>query len=108
MDEKLIHLENKCREQLKKQGFIDGDIELQPFLHLRYEGTDCALMCQPTDGVGLPRHGNFECTFLKRYANYIITYQWLYRAFVLFFCTAADTVRVIILLKAYKYLPTEN
>ena len=40
-----------------------------PFLHLRYKGTDCALMVTPWTAEGSDgecQHGDFEATFTKR------------------------------------------
>lgn len=67
----LKNLSERCNLKLKSHGF--SEIELIPFLHLRYEGTDCALMCSPskdlenTNELSIPGYGNFESTFLKRY-----------------------------------------
>lgn len=67
LDERLEILSNKCRQLLKGRGFSNEDIEIEPYLHLRYEGTDCALMCQSCKGEGgLPLNGNFESKFLLR------------------------------------------
>ena len=47
-----------------------SDIQTTPFLHLRYEKTDCALMCAPDLSVGggetSSRHGDFEKAFTLR------------------------------------------
>ncbi|XP_065215199.1 5-oxoprolinase isoform X2 [Planococcus citri] len=68
LDERLRLLETKCSQLLKEQGFEDSKIEIEPFLHLRYDGTDCALMCKPSKKAGdSPGYGNFEITFLERY-----------------------------------------
>ncbi|XP_063237134.1 5-oxoprolinase [Bacillus rossius redtenbacheri] len=69
LDERLGVLEGQCREQLGQQGFRPEQIETEAFLHLRYDGTDCALMCTaaPGSGEGAPRHGDFRETFTKRY-----------------------------------------
>lgn len=51
------------------QGFEKSQISFQPFLHLRYDGTDCALMCSPhsnTENV-VGNYGDFITTFLERY-----------------------------------------
>lgn len=72
----LENLSKTCIEQLKLQGFAVEDIVLHPYLHLRYNGTDCALMISPeevnTEGSGsynilFNKYGNFESSFLKRY-----------------------------------------
>jgi len=64
MDEisrQLSLLENKCRGKLSAQGFTQDQISVEPFLHMRYSGTDCALMCSGAQGQ------DFLQTFLKRY-----------------------------------------
>ncbi|XP_018407362.1 PREDICTED: 5-oxoprolinase [Cyphomyrmex costatus] len=70
LDDRLDAMEAKVRNRLREQGFSDSQIKTEPFLHLRYEGTDCALMCSPAsqDSVSITtRHGNFLATFLERY-----------------------------------------
>lgn len=71
IDEQLTALEQQCSEKLKEQGFSDEQIFTEPFLHLRYQGTDCALMCSPvvSTQVDSPKHGNFIQSFLKRYQS---------------------------------------
>ncbi|XP_017766336.1 PREDICTED: 5-oxoprolinase [Eufriesea mexicana] len=68
LDERLEALERKVRGRLAAQGFPDSHIRTEPFLHLRYQGTDCALMCTPrrNENEG-PKHGDFLTTFLERY-----------------------------------------
>lgn len=64
----LDKLSNICIEQLKLQGFSRENIVLEPYLHLRYNGTDCALMISPENqGEDVPSYGNFMSSFLKRY-----------------------------------------
>lgn len=68
----LDELSRSCLEQLKVQGFNDGDVVLEPYLHLRYNGTDCALMISPdgADGGGnilTAKYGDFMSAFVKRY-----------------------------------------
>ncbi|CAK9794957.1 OPLAH [Anthophora quadrimaculata] len=69
LDERMDNLEKKVRAKLTAQGFTDSHIVTEPFLHLRYEGTDCALMCTPSKNPEHKgtRHGNFLTTFLERY-----------------------------------------
>ncbi|XP_054738314.1 5-oxoprolinase [Anastrepha obliqua] len=67
---RLDALADQCTTNLKSQGF--NKIELEPFLHLRYDGTDCALMCSPAtttnkDDALLTSYGDFIATFLQRY-----------------------------------------
>lgn len=57
----IDELESKCRSKLKSQGFTESQIKLEPFLHLRYQGTDCALMCSGLKGK------SFMDEFLNRY-----------------------------------------
>ncbi|XP_014668394.1 PREDICTED: 5-oxoprolinase-like [Priapulus caudatus] len=70
LDERMVNLSNQCIAELQKQGFNRENIETETFLHLRYNKTDCALMCS---AVGFPAsanscsHGNFLAAFLDRY-----------------------------------------
>ncbi|XP_043580840.1 5-oxoprolinase [Bombus pyrosoma] len=69
LDERLDALEKKVREKIAGQGFPDSYIETESFLHLRYQGTDCALMCIPSKNSenNATKHGDFLTTFLERY-----------------------------------------
>ncbi|XP_033333786.2 5-oxoprolinase [Megalopta genalis] len=69
LDERLDRLTKKVRAKLSEQGFAESQIITQPFLHLRYHGTDCALMCTPNreSTVEGTRHGDYLATFLERY-----------------------------------------
>lgn len=69
LDTRLYELENKCSSKLLSQGFVEFQIFLEPYLHMRYDGTDCALMCSPlinNNGTS-PKHGDFVANFLERY-----------------------------------------
>lgn len=70
LDDRLDVMEAKVRNGLRAQGFVDSQIKTEPFLHLRYEGTDCALMCTPSNqnstSTTTTRHGDFLITFLER------------------------------------------
>lgn len=67
LDERLTTLEHECQAKLQERGFSPNEIELERFLHLRYEGTDCGLMCSANNlDKGLPKHGDFETEFLNR------------------------------------------
>jgi len=51
-------------------GFPEEFIGTDVYLHLRYEKTDCALMCTPVESkenVSGPSAGDFMSTFLRRY-----------------------------------------
>ncbi|KAL8570454.1 hypothetical protein ACOMHN_034489 [Nucella lapillus] len=70
IDQRLDHLVMECVDRLMEQGFPRERISTQVFLHLRYHGTDCALMV-PTDSFpatpASSRHGDFLASFLDRY-----------------------------------------
>lgn len=69
-DARLSDLADQCREELSNQGFSNDHIFLEPYLHMRYDGTDCALMCGPSGGDGnSPKHGDFLKTFVERYKS---------------------------------------
>lgn len=73
---RLDYLSKECYDKLTLEGFDSEHIVLEPYLHLRYEGTDCALMCSPSassamklGSVKIDRYGDFYSTFLERYRN---------------------------------------
>ncbi|KAG8200496.1 hypothetical protein JTE90_000574 [Oedothorax gibbosus] len=68
-DSKIDELSQKSMEKLKEQGFQESEITLQVFLNMRYERTDCSLMCTASlNSIDAScRHGDFERTFLDRY-----------------------------------------
>ncbi|KAJ8925583.1 hypothetical protein NQ315_009423 [Exocentrus adspersus] len=69
-DDRLQFLEEQCRAGLRNQGFSDDHIVLEPYLHMRYDGTDCALMCSPSPvASGGTNHGDFLKTFIERYKS---------------------------------------
>nr|XP_031359616.1 5-oxoprolinase [Lonchura striata domestica] len=69
LEARLRELERRCRDALRAQGFAPEQIHTEPFLHLRYEGTDCALM---VSARGHPAHpgscgaGDFLGAFTAR------------------------------------------
>ncbi|XP_029678824.1 5-oxoprolinase isoform X1 [Formica exsecta] len=70
LDNRLDAMEAKVRSKLRAQGFADYQIKTESFLHLRYDGTDCALMCTSVNqnsGDTITRHGDFLTPFLERY-----------------------------------------
>lgn len=85
MDERLDILAARARKKLAQQGFDYLQIHVESFLHLRYEGTDCALMCSPKldseNSSESPKHGDFLATFLERFLdlhyNFAIDYTLL-------------------------------
>lgn len=72
LDQRITALEGQCMDALLAQGFHRSQIGTEAFLHMRYERTDCALMCsasghparQDTDSS---RHGDFRAAFTSRY-----------------------------------------
>ncbi|XP_072007170.1 5-oxoprolinase [Engystomops pustulosus] len=70
LEERMAALETQCIEALQQQGFQRSQIDTESFLHLRYERTDCALMCSAR---GYPAHpdscriGDFKEAFTARY-----------------------------------------
>ncbi|KAM3929038.1 5-oxoprolinase isoform 1-T1 [Leptodactylus fuscus] len=70
LEERITALEKQCIAALQQQGFHRSQIDTEPFLHLRYERTDCALMCSAR---GYPAHpnscrvGDFKEAFTARY-----------------------------------------
>lgn len=66
-DERFTILEKQCREELNKQGFSDDHIMLEPYLHMRYDGTDHGLMVSPLFSEEGTKRGNFILSFIDRY-----------------------------------------
>ncbi|KAG6451501.1 hypothetical protein O3G_MSEX007201 [Manduca sexta] len=71
LDRQLDVLGAVCRDKLRAQGIPDAQIVLEPYLHLRYAGTDCALMVSPAAGESPTacKHGDFYTAFIDRYKN---------------------------------------
>ncbi|XP_063542483.1 5-oxoprolinase [Cydia strobilella] len=69
IDRQLDVLAAVCRDKLRKQGFSDARIQTEPYLHLRYVGTDCALMVSavPATSKRATQHGDFYTAFVTRY-----------------------------------------
>jgi len=68
LDQRLTHLKSLCFSELRGQGFLPEQISVEYFLHMRYDGTDCALMCTGGNpGSGTASHGDFLATFIERY-----------------------------------------
>ncbi|NXT39932.1 OPLA oxoprolinase, partial [Pelecanoides urinatrix] len=72
LDGRIAALERECRDALRAQGFAGEQIRTEAFLHLRYEGTDCALMCSAKGHPPTPRScraGDFHAAFTSRYLS---------------------------------------
>ncbi|XP_030631062.1 5-oxoprolinase [Chanos chanos] len=70
LDRRMEQLSQRCQDTLRTRGFSSSQIKTEMFLHMRYEGTDCALMIS---AAGYPRnaqscqYGDFRGAFTKRY-----------------------------------------
>ncbi|XP_050420329.1 5-oxoprolinase isoform X2 [Adelges cooleyi] len=72
LNERISTMRSKCIEELKKQGFSDNQIRVDPYLHLRYDGTDTALMCSAVQNDSTCNNAilqDFLIGFLERYRN---------------------------------------
>ncbi|XP_053913707.1 5-oxoprolinase isoform X2 [Cuculus canorus] len=72
LDERFEELELRCRRALEDNGFRGSGVRTERFLHLRYAGTDCALM---VSAKGFPStdascaSGDFRSAFTARYVT---------------------------------------
>lgn len=71
LDDQLDLLAALARDKLIRQGIPASQIKTEPYLHLRYAGTDCALMVSPVPGDSPTacRHGDFYTAFVNRYKS---------------------------------------
>ncbi|XP_060073815.1 5-oxoprolinase-like [Ylistrum balloti] len=70
LDSRIEYLSDVCSKELLKQGFDNKQVETQPFLHMRYDRTDCALMISSEGhpaGPGTCKYGDFRKAFQERY-----------------------------------------
>ena len=76
IDKRIEELTFLCIERLVKKGFQKSNIDVTTFLHLRYVGTDHALMCEPVamfegrnvvDVDSYCKDALYKETFLQRY-----------------------------------------
>ncbi|XP_078482471.1 5-oxoprolinase [Ciona intestinalis] len=69
IDGRIDCLSHQCCQQLKSQGFSTQQISTEVYLNLRYDRTDCALMCSPSNKIGknISKYGDFLETFSSRY-----------------------------------------
>ncbi|XP_033626321.1 5-oxoprolinase-like isoform X1 [Asterias rubens] len=70
IDCRIEKLTEQCVLELEKQGFTRSQIDTESYLHLRYDRTDCALMCSAADFPVTKTsccHGDFEGAFNARY-----------------------------------------
>uniref|UniRef100_S4R7X5 5-oxoprolinase, ATP-hydrolysing n=1 Tax=Petromyzon marinus TaxID=7757 RepID=S4R7X5_PETMA len=70
LEERITALDQRCVQELRSQGFARSQIHTEVFLHMRYERTDCAIMCS---ACGFPgneascSYGDFLEAFTQRY-----------------------------------------
>ncbi|XP_072524072.1 5-oxoprolinase [Salminus brasiliensis] len=70
LDRRIQELTQRCQNTLQQRGFSCSQISTEVFLHMRYEGTDCALMVNASDHPGHAQScqaGDFRTSFTKRY-----------------------------------------
>ncbi|KAJ3580729.1 hypothetical protein NHX12_034213, partial [Muraenolepis orangiensis] len=70
LDRRVETLSRRCQDTLHSRGFSSGQIHSEVFLHLRYQGTDCALMVSADGYPGNDQSccsGDFRTSFTKRY-----------------------------------------
>lgn len=69
ISQRIDNLVNQCKYELKKQGFSESFIKTEPFLHMRYERTDCALMCSAINypANNIFKYGDFKASFIENY-----------------------------------------
>ncbi|XP_035226435.1 LOW QUALITY PROTEIN: 5-oxoprolinase-like [Stegodyphus dumicola] len=88
LDERIKNLTCKCQENLQKQGFQEQEINIEVFLNMRYERTDCALMCSgaatsfaDTEPKFIRENGDFLKSFtdrvLRSNGNSLSVIEWL-------------------------------
>ncbi|KAF5278020.1 hypothetical protein FQA39_LY18417 [Lamprigera yunnana] len=68
-EKRLDALCNDCTIELENQGFSKDQIVCETYLHMRYDGTDCALMCSPVETGTDTKYGNFLNAFMNRYTT---------------------------------------
>lgn len=70
LDQRFEALKKLVQTKLLSQGINKNQIQYEYYLHMRYEGTDCALMCSPklskSRSVSCTLHGDFETSFVER------------------------------------------
>uniref|UniRef100_A0A3Q3J6W6 5-oxoprolinase, ATP-hydrolysing n=1 Tax=Monopterus albus TaxID=43700 RepID=A0A3Q3J6W6_MONAL len=70
LDRRIEQLSKRCHDALSARGFTRSMITIEVFLHLRYKGTDCALMVTAADHPSNAQScqaGDFHSAFTKRY-----------------------------------------
>ena len=67
INQRLDVLSRRCIDSLVQQGFSRDQVHAEPFLHMRYDGTDCALLCEPgSNRDSSVIYGDFEQSFTEK------------------------------------------
>jgi len=68
LSNRLDEMERKVYAKLYEQGFMYSQIKIELFLNLRYEGTNCSLMCRVAkeNQSKIFMMENFRDVFVKR------------------------------------------
>lgn len=69
IDQRIDVLSKRCRESLISRGFQPDQIHTEPYLHMRYDRTDCALLCGPADPGSSSRHMSSHGDFLESFVE---------------------------------------
>ncbi|KAJ1971158.1 hypothetical protein H4R35_005432 [Dimargaris xerosporica] len=64
---RIGELSKQCQAELERQGFASDQIELEPFLNLRYQGTDCAVMTKTRPGQNSNYVEAFETNYKREF-----------------------------------------
>ncbi|XP_065911087.1 5-oxoprolinase-like isoform X2 [Dysidea avara] len=71
IDKHIDLLIQECYTSLLSQGFTQEEVTVTPYLHMRYDKTDCALMCTADKDIhnteSCCKYGDFKTAFTKRY-----------------------------------------
>ena len=62
INDRFQHLSTSGTHELVQQGHQQSSVVVEKYLNLRYEGTDCALMCSAQDNTA----ESFTDVFLKK------------------------------------------
>lgn len=72
IDDRIDSLIKDCKHRLESNQKF-GEVFTEVYLHLRYDGTDCALMCLPNawnskclGSRSLSKYGDFISSFVER------------------------------------------
>lgn len=71
IDQRIDFLSHRCRDSLVERGFHPDQIHTEAYLHMRYDRTDCALLCgalsSSTPNQAISSYGDFQRSFIEKY-----------------------------------------